>query len=95
MNQIYQRKHYKVYQTDNGYIVHNCKMKDFAHSHIQNYKACLWIIDLLIHKKCPYNIPKYFVISLIRLTDDEKYLEKLNAILDKKSKKKDNYYNRS
>lgn len=67
-------------------------MDNFAHSHIKNYKSCLWLIDLSIKKKCPYDIPKYFVVSLIRINNDKKYLNLLNNILKKKNIKH-NYYN--
>lgn len=94
MNQIYQRSGYKIYCVNDEYIVHNSNLKGFAHSHIKNYKACLWIIDLAIKKQCPYDIPKYFVVSLMRLTDDKKYLENLSSILDRKNKSdKKKYYN--
>lgn len=68
-------------------------MENFAHTHINNYNACVWLIKLSLSKKVPYNISKYLLISLIRINSDEKYLKKLNEVLDKKRTKKENYYN--
>lgn len=93
MQELYNDGNYIIFHSEDGYIVQNICLEGFAHSHIKNYKTCLWVIDLLKRKKCPYNIPKYLLISLIRLTRDEVYLNKLNNILDKKNNKKPNYYN--
>lgn len=82
-----------MYHCDDGFIIQNSKMKDFAHSHLQSYKACLLLIDLSIKKKYPYNLSKYLIVSLIRINSDEKYLQKLNEVLDKKQSKKEVYYN--
>ena len=68
-------------------------MKDFAHSHVNNYKTCIWLIDLSIRKKAPYNISRYLLISLIRINSDDRYIKKLKEILDKKSCKKEYYIN--
>lgn len=93
MDKIYAKNQYNVYKVEDGFIVHNTEMKDFAHSHIKNYKTCLWIIELSLNKKCPYNLPKYLVISLIRLNNDDRYLYKLNSLLEKRNNKKINYFN--
>ena len=93
MNQVYQNSNYIIFKTDCEYIVQNINRKDFCHSHIKNYKTCIWVIDLLLKKRCPYNIPKYLLISLIRLTDDEIYKNKLEHILEKKNNPKKIYYN--
>ena len=82
-----------MYHSDDGYIIHNSDMKDFAHTHVNNYRTCIWLIDLSLRKKAPYNISKYLLISLIRINSDDKYVRKLNEILDKKNTRKEIYYN--
>lgn len=94
MIKIHEQHDYAIFSTDDGYLVQNMMMEGFVHSHINNYRTCLWIIDLLEHKKCPYDIPKYLLISLIRLTDDERYLDNLNCLLKNKSHKQ-RYYNKN
>jgi len=92
MNQIYSKGCFKVYHSDDGYILHNASMSGFSHSHIKNYKACIWIINLSLQKKIPHNIPKYLLVSLIRVNDDVEYLRKLNELLEAKEKKQKNQY---
>lgn len=70
-------------------------MSEFSHTHIKNFDSAKWIIDLSINKKCPFNIPKYFLISLIRINNDEMYLIRLKEILSKKNTRKVKYINRS
>lgn len=94
MNLKFSKNNYNVYQLDDGYIIQNIYIEGFAHTHVNNYKTCLWLIELSVNKKCPYDIPRYLLISLIRINDDSKYLAKLYEILKKKSTKKEKYYNR-
>ena len=68
-------------------------MKDFAHTHVNNYRTSVWLVDLSLRKKAPYNISKYLLISLIRINSDDRYIKKLKEILDKKSCKKEYYIN--
>lgn len=68
-------------------------MKDFAHTHVNNYRTSVWLVDLSLRKKCPYNISKYLLVSLIRINSDDKYVRKLNEVLDKKNTRKEIYYN--
>jgi hypothetical protein len=92
MNIVYKRKQYNVYSVEDEYIVHNTQMKDFAHTHIKNLKACKWLIELSLKKKVPYDINKYFLVSLSRINDNEDYLRKINDLL-KNKKKKEYYFN--
>ena len=94
MKEVYQKKQFKIYKSDDGFIVHNNMIKgEFIHSHINNYNTAKWIIGLAINKKCPYDLSKYLVISLIRISTDEKYIRKLKEILNKKNNKKEYYIN--
>lgn len=89
---LYEKENFIIFKSENdGYIIQNLDIDNFAHSHIENYKTCQWMIELSLKKKCPYDIPKYLVISLIRLNNDEEYLRKLNEILNKKNKKKEKF----
>lgn len=93
INQVYQKKSYKVYSTKdkNEFVVHNSDMVDFAHTHIRNFNTAKYLIELSINKKIPYDLPKYLVISLIRINQDMGYITKLKEVLAKS--KKDMYYN--
>lgn len=92
MKHIYTKKQFDVYKSDDGYVIHNREMKDFAHSHLDNYKTCLYLIDLSLSKKLPQHLPRYLIVSLLRINSDEKYVRKIQELLDNK-KEKAHYYN--
>lgn len=75
------------------YIVYNTK-KEWAegHTHIDKYERALYLIDCCIKKKIPKKTNDYFLISLTRLTRDEKYKKQIQHILDGEEPKK-NYRN--
>jgi hypothetical protein len=66
-------------------------MVDFAHTHIRNFNTAKYLIELSINKKSPYDLPKYLIISLIRINKDMEYIKKLKEVLAKG--KKSMYYN--
>lgn len=84
MNTIYCKKNYKIYKIKNGaFIVHNTK-KDFktGHTHINNYNTAKYIIDMSIHNLIPNrHLSKYLLGSIIRISDDESYIEKIKEIM--------------
>lgn len=90
---IEKHRHYRIFESDDGYIVQNCSMDNFAHTHIRNLKSARWICELSIRQKAPHNLPVYFIESLIRVNDDKNYLCKLKDLLSAKKKKKDRYFN--
>ena len=80
---IYQRKEYSIYKVSNGYIVHNTKkMFKEGHTHVNNYFKAKSIIDLAIRKKVPEKINKWEVESLIRITNDNAYRNRLRSLLE-------------
>ena len=82
MNRVYKKRHYNLYQFGNEYIIHNTR-KDFniGHTHINNYKTAVFLIDLSLHKSIPRHICNYFLESLCRISDDKKYIQKLKLII--------------
>ena len=99
MNRVYKKANFNVYQMDGGkgYIVHNFKYPFHDHhTHIKNYKTCIFIIDLVIHKSMPHHLNSYLLKSLIRLSDadDKEYRRKINQLLEAKADKAEQqYYN--
>lgn len=85
--------HYKIFETDDGYIVQNTKMDGFAHSHIKNLNSARWICELSLTKRLPHDMPRYLIISLLRVNDDEVYCKKIEDLLHSKNHKKDMYFN--
>ncbi len=80
--QIYQSTNFKVYKTEQGFIVHNVD-KDFSngHTHVQKYDTCMVMIKLLKDKRPPKSKSRYFLESLLRLSDDEVYKHELERLL--------------
>ena len=85
MNRVYKKHNYNLYQFGNEYIIHNTK-KEFSigHTHINNYKTAVFLIDLSLHKSVPKHICNYFLESLCRISDDKKYTDKLRELIRKR-----------
>ena len=84
---IYKKKNYKIFSSSHSsyYIIWNTR-KPFedGRSHINNYNLAKHIIDLAINRKIPDKKKKYIIESLIRLTDNSNYKNKLESLLEKK-----------
>ena len=92
MKEIYKDSIYTIFKTNDGFLLQNHTIDGFAHTHLKNYNTALKIIELSSKKKCPRDLPRYLVISLYRVNDDEKYKEKIEQILS--IPKKQSYYNK-
>lgn len=84
---IYQRKEYSIYKAGFGYIVHNTN-KEFktGHTHCKNFYKAKVLINLAIKKEIPKKINKWEIESLIRITNDNVYRNKLLMIIDELNK---------
>jgi hypothetical protein len=51
------------------------------HTHLESKRACFNVVDDVLAKKLPLKRCKWYIISLIRLTDDIEYKQKLEDIL--------------
>lgn len=96
MVRIDKLKHFNIYSNlNNGYIVHNTH-KDFenGHTHINNYNTAKYIAYLALYKKLPKNdhLSIYLIDSVIRISDDSKYISNMkefkNKIITKKNMKR-------
>lgn len=92
MHRIYKRKQFVIYQNKEGYIVQNILMKDFAHTHINNYKTAQLLVNLSLHKRVPHHLSDYLLVSLQRINNDAEYVRKVTETLENKHKK-EMYYN--
>ena len=95
-NKIYERKEYIIFQVKGGYIAYNTK-KYFkeGHTHLRHFEAAKTAIDLVIKKKIPKSTDEYYLVSLIRLSEDNNYIEKIHELIDTRQNKgkRDKYYN--
>lgn len=77
-HEIYRRKQFKIYETLGGYIVHNSdKPFDYGHTHIKRFDTAKYLVHLSLHKIVPKRLSDYLMISLVRLSDDFEYTNKL------------------
>ena len=95
-NKVFEKKEFIIFQVKEGYIAYNTK-KTFeeGHTHLKNFNAAKKAIDLVINKKIPKSTNAYYLTSLIRLTNDDKYVDKINELIETRIKKgkKEKYYN--
>ena len=79
---------------NNNYIVYNTRKEwkdedgNCGHTHVEKYNTALYLADCVIHKKIPNRVNEYFLISLIRLSTDTKYIERIQKRIDNKECKK-------
>jgi hypothetical protein len=80
--QVYQNTHFKVYKSEDGFVIHNIdKGFENGHTHVQKYNTCMVLIKLLVNKKAPKSKSRYFLESLLRLCDDENYKQQIQQLL--------------
>lgn len=78
---IFQRKEYSIYKASDGYIVHNTN-KEFriGHTHVRSFKKAKSIVDLAIRKKLPNTPREWEIESLMRITNNNTYRNKLRDL---------------
>ena len=80
---IFQRKEYSIYKVSDGYVIHNTN-KEFrkGHTHIRSFQKAKSIIDLAVRKKLPNTPRKWEIESLMRITNNNTYYNKLRDLLE-------------
>lgn len=95
-NKIYEKKEFMIFQVKEGYVVYNTK-KSFqeGHTHLKHFEAAKTAIDLVLNKKIPRSTQGYYLTSLIRLSEDDWYINKIYELLESRAQKgkKGKYYN--
>ena len=80
-----------------GYIAYNTKKEwENGHTHLESFDMAKTIISTVIQRKKPKTTNLYLIKSHARLSNDEKYIQFIEELIDaKKSKGKQVYRNRS
>ena len=75
---IFQRKEYSIYRCDYGYVIHNTN-KEFknGHTHVNNFYKAKILVIMAIKREIDDKLSKRDIQSLIRLTNDNRYRNKL------------------
>ena len=81
-NKVYERKEFIIFQVKNGYVAYNTK-KSFkeGHTHMRCFESAKTAIDLVIRKKVPRSTDSYYLTSLIRLSEDLSYINKIEELI--------------
>ena len=79
---IFQRKEYSIYKVSDGYVIHNTN-KEFrkGHTHVRSFMKAKSIVDLAVRNKLPNTPRKWEIESLIRVSNDNTYKNKLRDLL--------------
>ena len=80
-NYVYRYEQFVVKKTaDGNFVVVNTKSSYECHSHVKSIQAGKALCKLAAKHKLPKNNDLYFIESLIRLTNNKKYLYELNKL---------------
>lgn len=78
---IYRYEQFVVKKTnEDGYVVVNTKASYECHSHVKSIQAGKALCKLAAKRKLPKNLDLYFIESLIRLSNNRKYLIELKQL---------------
>ena len=81
---LYSNRHYKVYAVSNGFVVLNARKPfKFGHTHIAKFSTAKYITKLAYSRIVPKHLSRYLIISLIRISDNKEYRDKLREVLEK------------
>ena len=94
---VNEKNGYKILRVKNGYIVYNTnKVFSEGHTHLRSFSMAKTLIDNCIKHKRPKTNNPYVITSHIRVADDDRYIMKLEQLLEiKKASHKDKYVNGS
>ena len=91
-NCIFQRGEFVILKVGNEYIVVNRnKVFKEGHTHIKSFDTAEYVINMARYRRIPRHLSPYLLTSLIRITKDEEYAEKIQALIDAKKDKKQKY----
>lgn len=85
-----------IFRVSTGWIVYN-KHKKFAegHTHLRNKQSALALVDFAVKEKMPRRCGFYYLISLTRISENPKFVEKVLSLVDvRKGKGKKQSYHR-
>ena len=79
---IFQRKEYSIYKAKDGYIIHNTNLPFKGHhTHIRSFHKAKSLVDLCIRKKLPDTPRAWEIQSLLRISNNQTYKNKLLMLL--------------
>lgn len=82
MNRIILYRHeFRVIKINTDYILYNVnKSFNNGHTHLKSFNSCISIIKLIEKKELPRNKNRYFIKSILRVSNDTEYNERLKDL---------------
>jgi hypothetical protein len=91
---VYNMKNFNIYRVGNGHIVHNTRLNfDEGHTHIKSFKYAKQLIHNTLYKKRPKTKNLYLLESHKRVSDDLKYTELIEQLMDSRREARKYYIN--
>ena len=89
------RKYFKIEKCDDCIRITRTDVDDDLHTHIHSKKLAETIINNVCSEKIPLHSHSRTLESMKRLSDNEKYIKKIEEILEVRKQKgrKQNYFN--
>ena len=79
---IFQRKEYSIYRVKDGFIIHNTNLPFKGHhTHIRSFHKAKSLVDLCIRKTLPDTPRAWEIQSLLRISNNQTYKNKLLMLL--------------
>lgn len=80
-NCICSHKEFVIIKANEGFIVYNTnKPFKHGHTHLNNFNAAISAVKLAERRELPRNRSKYFIESLVRISQDKEYIERLKDL---------------
>ena len=94
---VFERKEYIILAVKKGYVVYNTsKPFEKSHTHLRSFSMAKTIIDNCIMKKTPKTNNLYLLESHIRISNDTKYINLIEELIEaKRDKDKLKYRNKN
>lgn len=89
-SELYCDDKFKVVKSNNSYVLINRHGEYENHGHFKKYNTCLKLIQIMKKNIVPFN--DYLRTSVLRISTDEKYIEKVKIKMEK-DKEKEHYIN--
>lgn len=76
------RNQFRIIKINTGFILYNTN-KSFrnGHTHLMSFNACISIIKLIERREIPKSRSKYFLKSILRVSEDLEYNEKVDDLI--------------
>lgn len=84
----YHKDNFIIFNADGGIVVYNTD-KDFdkGHTHLKSFKAGRDAINFVLRQKIPSRASNYYLRSLVRLSTNSRYINKIEDLIKVRKQK--------